>query len=252
MKSFLTSLMIFSSVLFLAAGQASCADSKNESSAQSGSPHPKEDTPEASQLSGKVIETMNSGAYTYVLLEKNGKKTWVAVPKMRVEKGQNISFLPGAEMVNFESRTLHRTFDRIIFSAGPADKGLANDEVKTTGSKGKAVTSTEKIQVEKAADSNAYTIAEIYTNNESLDKKEVVVKAKVVKVSQGIMGKNWLHIQDGSGSAEKGTQDLVVTTQDDASVGDIITIKGTLYRDKDFGSGYKYAVIIENASIKHQ
>ncbi len=252
MKSFLTSLMICSSVLFLAVGQASYADSKNESSAKSVSPQPKEETQEASQLSGKVVETMNSGEYTYVLLEKNGNKTWVAVPKMKVKKGQNISFLPGAEMVNFESRTLHRKFDRIIFSAGPADKGSADDEVKTTGSKGKVVMSAEKIQVEKAAGPNAYTIAELYTNNEGLDKKEVVVKAKVVKVSQGIMGKNWLHIQDGSGSPEKGTHDLVATTQDDAAVGDVITISGTLYRDKDFGSGYKYAVIIENATIKRQ
>ncbi len=251
MKSFLTSPLILAAVLFLTVGQASYADSKNESSAKSSSPQSKEETQETPQLSGKVVETMNSGGYTYVLLEKNGKKTWVAVPKIKVEKGQNMSFLPGAEMHDFESKTLNRKFDRIIFSPGPADK-QSNNEVKTTGSKGKVVTTGEKIQVEKAAGPNAYTIAEIYTNNEGLDKKEVVIKARVVKVSQGIMGKNWLHIQDGSGSPEKGTHDLVATTQDDASVGDIITLSGTLYRDKDFGSGYKYAVIIENASIKHQ
>ncbi len=251
MKIFLTPPLILAAVLFLAVGQASYADSKDESSAKSGSPQSKEETQEASQLSGKVVETMNSGEYTYVLLEKKGKKTWVAVPKMKVKKGQNISFRPGAVMENFESHTLNRKFDRIIFSAGPAGK-QPKDEASITGSKGKVVTPAEKIEVEKAAGPNAYTIAEIYTNNAGLDKKEVVIKAKVVKVSQGIMGKNWLHIQDGSGSPEKGTNDLVATTQDNASVGDVITISGTLYRDKDFGSGYKYAVIIENASIKHQ
>ncbi len=75
---------------------------------------------EAAALSGKVVDTMNSGGYTYVQLEKNGTKTWVAVPEMKgVKKGQTMSFQPGVEMRNFESRTLKRTFDKIYFSGGP-------------------------------------------------------------------------------------------------------------------------------------
>jgi len=69
-------------------------------------------------LSGKVVETMDSGGYTYAQIENNGKKTWVAIPKTKVVKGKNISFAPGMEMQNFESKTLKRTFDRIIFSGG--------------------------------------------------------------------------------------------------------------------------------------
>ncbi len=75
---------------------------------------------EASPLSGKVVETMDSGGYTYALLERNGQKTWVAVPQMKISKGQNISFQPGVVMENFKSKTLNRTFDSIIFSGGPA------------------------------------------------------------------------------------------------------------------------------------
>lgn len=74
---------------------------------------------EAAPLSGKVVETMDSGGYTYALLDKDGKQTWVAVPKTKVEKGANMSFQPGVEMENFTSKTLNRTFDKIIFSAGP-------------------------------------------------------------------------------------------------------------------------------------
>lgn len=77
---------------------------------------------EAPVLSGKVVETMDSGGYTYALLEKKGKKTWVAVPQMKITKGQNISFQPGMEMENFKSKTLNRTFEKIIFSAGPIKK----------------------------------------------------------------------------------------------------------------------------------
>jgi hypothetical protein len=82
-------------------------------------------------LSGKVVETMDSGRYTYVCLEKDGKKIWVAVYKMKIVVGQNMSFKPGVEMVNFESKTLNRTFDKIIFSTGPIDHEGTKNEMKS-------------------------------------------------------------------------------------------------------------------------
>jgi hypothetical protein len=199
-------------------------------------------------LSGTVVETMDSGAYTYMLLEKNGDKTWVAAPHMKVEKGQKVSLLPGALMENFKSSTLNRTFDKIYFSAGPSSPfGVG---AVTSGSADKVVLPKEKITVEKASGPNAYTIAEIYRNLSRLNGKKIAVRGKVLKVSPEIMGKNWLHIQDGTGNPQKGTEDLVVTTKDHPSVGDIVTVSGTIYKDKDFGSGYKYKAIIENATVK--
>jgi hypothetical protein len=80
--------------------------------------------PEAGQavLSGKVVETMNSGGYTYVNIEKDGKRGWVAVPTTEVKVGDEVDLLPGAEMGPFTSPSLNRTFDKIIFSGGPAHK----------------------------------------------------------------------------------------------------------------------------------
>ena len=108
----------------------------------------------------------------------------------------------------------------------------------------------EQIKVEKAKGADAYTISEAYEMAGKLDKKTVVVRGKVVKVSTGIMGKNWVHLRDGSGDPGKGTNNLVVTTQDAPKVGDVVTAKGTLFKDKDFGSGYKYQVIVEEATVK--
>ena len=68
--------------------------------------------------SGKVVDTMDSSGYTYVQLEKAGKKTWVAVPQMKVTKGKTMTFKPGMEMKNFESKTLKKKFDSIVFSDG--------------------------------------------------------------------------------------------------------------------------------------
>ncbi|MBI4689790.1 MAG: DNA-binding protein [Nitrospirae bacterium] len=202
-------------------------------------------------LSGKVIETMNSGGYTYVLLETHGEKIWVAVPqlKMKIVKGRSMSFQSGAEMINYESKTLKRKFDRIIFSPGVADRQTIQKEGKSSGSSVGIVTSAKKIKVGKAAGQNAYTIAEIYKNKSNLDKKNVIVSGKVVKVSMGIMKRNWIHLQDGSGNPQKGDHNLVVTSQDLPSVGDVVIAGGILHNDRDFGAGYIYAVIIEDAEI---
>lgn len=69
--------------------------------------------------SGKVMETMDSGGYTYVLLESGGKKVWAAAPTMKVAIGQELTLQPGPEMPNFKSKSLNRTFDSVIFSVGP-------------------------------------------------------------------------------------------------------------------------------------
>ncbi|MBI4847803.1 MAG: DNA-binding protein [Nitrospirae bacterium] len=204
---------------------------------------------DASSLSGKVIETMNSGGYTYCNIERNGKKIWVAVPETQVKAGQTLSFQPGMPMENFESKTLHRTFDTIIFSGGIMEQG-SGAAAEPAGHKKAEAPAAKAIKVKKASGANAYTVAELYQKRGELDKKEVVVRGQVVKVSAEIMGKNWIHIQDGTGDASKGTDDILVTSKDLPSVGDTVTAKGTLAKDKDFGSGYKYSVIVEEGDIK--
>ncbi len=102
-------------LFFVIAG--GCNSSKNDAPAPQA--QPAADTAQAgSSLSGKVMETMNSGGYTYVSLEKNGKKTWVAIPATTVKVGQEMTCQPGMEMKNFTSKTLNRTFESIIFSGG--------------------------------------------------------------------------------------------------------------------------------------
>jgi hypothetical protein len=203
----------------------------------------------APSLSGKVLETMDSGGYTYVKIDTEGKNVWVAVPKMKVEVGQDVSFTPGMEMSNFTSKTLNRTFESIIFSTGVVG-GHATPAQQSSANKPAGPKADEVIKVDKASGPNAYTVAELYEKRAELDTKSVTVRGKVVKVSTAIMGKNWVHIQDGSGDQSKGTHDILVTSQDLPSVGDIVTAKGTLYKDKDFGSGYKYSVMLEETNIE--
>ncbi len=240
-------ILLYGAAFSLASEQAPAAKTQNEQEANQ----------DSGLISGKVIETMDSGGYSYVLLETKAGQEWVAVPKTKVTKGQNASFMQGVMMENFESKTLKRKFDKIIFSAGPANASTAPakaqgaaEEPHSPGSKGTVVKTTEKIKIEKASGPNAYTVEEIFKKSGSLDKKAVVIKAKVVKISEGIMSKNWVHVQDGTGNPEKGTSDLVVTSKDLPSVGDVVIVNGTLAKDKDFGSGYKYKVIVEDGTFK--
>jgi hypothetical protein len=93
------------------------------------------------------------------------------------------------------------------------------------------------------------SIAEIWAERATLAGKTVIVRGKVVKFRSGIMGRNWIHLQDGTGSAKDGTNDLTVTTAADAKSGDVLTAAGTLAVDKDFGAGYRYGAIIEGATL---
>jgi hypothetical protein len=106
-----------------------------------------------------------------------------------------------------------------------------------------------KVNVEKSTARNGYTVGEIFAKGVSLNKQKVTVRGQVVKVNPNIMGRNWLHIQDGTGDPAKNTHDLVVTSADIAEKGAVITIEGTLAADKDFGFGYKYDVIVEDAVL---
>jgi hypothetical protein len=120
------------------------------------------------------------------------------------------------------------------------------------GSMGKAANTVEvaDAKVAKASGPNAKTVAEIVTQAADLKDKTVLVRGKVVKYNAGIMGKNWIHLRDGSGSAAAGTNDVLITSLNEVKVGDVVTAKGIVRTDKDFGSGYVYKVIVEEATFE--
>ena len=106
---------------------------------------------------------------------------------------------------------------------------------------------SKDISVAKAE--GGYTIAEIFAQSRALAGREIMVRGAVVKFNSGIMGKNWIHLQDGTGNAMAKTHDLTVTSDETTSVGQTILVKGTLAIDLDVGAGYKYPAIIERATL---
>ncbi|MGB5490034.1 MAG: hypothetical protein WBM76_04320, partial [Woeseiaceae bacterium] len=158
----------------------------------------------------------------------------------------------------FASPSLNRIFEVIYFSGAlqnlsatpPAEHpatALPPGHPTTTAAPvaaGTMITDTAVAAVEEDKD-----IAWVYANKDSLAVQHVSLRGKVVKYNANILGTNWLHIQDGSGSATEGSNDLLVTSAAEAAVGDTVVVTGNIVRDKDFGAGYSYAVLMEDASL---
>jgi len=204
--------------------------------------------------SGKVVETMNGGGYSYANLESKGVKTWVAYPTQETRVGETLSFRGCMTMPGFESKALKRKFDNILFCGAPEGKPAAAAKAAPASAKksaaAKGAKSNQPIKVAKASGANAYTVEEIFAKRAALNGKQIVVQGQVVKVASGIMSRNWIHLQDGSGSASKKTNDLVITSEEEPEIGAVVTFTGTLAKDKDFGGGYKYNAIIEKGRTK--
>lgn len=231
--------------------------------------------PQLVTVSGTVLETMDASDYTYMRLKTATGETWAAITKTKITKGDAVTVTNAMVMDGFQSKTLNRTFDHILFGvlaapgaaapAGAAALPMVSDHAPTAGTTGGETPQqmaaqhgqaaggppdAPDVKVPKAEGANAKTVAELWAHRTALKGKEVVVKAKVVKVTNGVMGKNWLHVRDGSGSKAAKDNDLTVTSDATAKVGDVVTATGVVSIDKDFGAGYAYPVIVENAKLK--
>jgi len=230
-------------------------------------------------LKATIIESKDVANYTYLLLEDSSGRVWAAIPKTPVKVGEEIAIANIAIMKDFHSKTLEKTFDLILFAVPsegcpfkdregeiisempsgmmpgkkpPAKMPLASmphGTMSAMDSIKKSTAAPQDIKVTKAVGKDAYTIEEIYSKKEKLSQKTITVRAIVVKFMPQIMEKNWIHIQDGTGSAESGNNDISVSTLDTAEVGDEVIIKGTLGIDRDFGNDCAFGVLIEDASI---
>ncbi len=196
-----------------------------------------------------VEEVVQANNYTYLRVDQNGEEKWMAVNKQEVEEGATLYYLSGLEMKNFESKDLGRTFESILFVQNISDKPInmppaAMMQTQQPHSNVKPEAASN-ISVEAVKD--GITIGELFANKDKYAGKVVKIRGQVVKANPGIMDRNWFHIQDGTGDEEN--YDLTITTKDMADLNDIVTFEGKVTLNKDFGSGYAYDIIIEEAKL---
>ncbi len=203
------------------------------------------------QISGEVIETMNVASYTYLRVDSGKDQVWAAAPQLELAVGDHVKVPEGTLMTGYHSKSLDRTFDNIHFVAFVVVDKKANDNLAKEGhahsKPNPADTAAVDLEgIEKLK--GGVSIAQIFDERAELAGKSIAVRGKVVKFTPRIMGTNWLHLRDGSSSANN-DNDLTVTTAATPKVGDIVVVRGVLELDKDFGAGYEYNVIIEKAEV---
>lgn len=192
-------------------------------------------------IKGEVLEVVEVANYTYLRLKTAHGEDWVAVDKTAVAKGSMVNIDKAMVMHDFKSPSLKKTFKTIYFGSLAGAHG--ERKAKST-----PAASDAAIHVTKAVGENARTVEEVMTKGADLKDKPVLVRGKVVKYNPEIMGKNWVHLRDGTGTGDN--NDVLVTTADQVKLGDTVTFKGVVHTDKDFGAGYTYKVLIEEATLQ--
>ncbi|NVK04304.1 MAG: SH3-like domain-containing protein [Flavobacteriia bacterium] len=190
----------------------------------------------------KVLEQMDTDRYSYLKVsESNGREYWIAAAKGEFMVGAEYHYHDGIYKTEYYSTHFDRTFDEIylvskihLASAGHAQGAAPRASTSSVAS------SSVDYSVE-----GGVTIAEIVANPGDYAGEKIRVRGNVTKVNPMIMGRNWVHLQDGTAD----DFDFVITTQEDIPVGHTATFEGTLNVNVDFGSGYTYEIIMEDAVL---
>lgn len=205
----------------------------------------------------EVQSVTQTTKYTYLLVEEGKSEYWIAISRQDITEGVTLYFSNALEMKNFASKELGKTFDKVYFvqqvsespdMLGKPQPGSMTDNPMPQGStppRKQPETRRTDIQVEKVK--GGVSIAELYEFHPRYAGKSIKVKGQVTHFSSQIMGKNWVHIQDGSEFA--GNFDLALSTQDSVTIGSTVVFSGIVRLNKDFGSGYFYKILIEDAIV---
>jgi hypothetical protein len=207
-------------------------------------------------VTGPVRETMDAASYTYVRVGTDKGDVWAAAPQFAVKVGDRVVVPLEMPMQNFHSQSLNRDFPVIYFVSairrdGDAAATATSAPLSPMASHGASTAEPAEKIAPMPAPAGGTTIADLWASRKALAGKTVTVRGKVVKFNGGILGRNWIHLQDGTGTTADSTNDITVTTGEDVvvKVGDTIAITGTVVLDKDFGAGYAYGTLIENARL---
>lgn len=202
-----------------------------------------------------VKEVLQASSYTYLNVEENRETFWIAINKGEYAIGAVLYYDNGLEMNNFESRDLQRTFETVYFVQDISDKPRLPGETAqpstghsqpSMGQSQPQKPTLEKLDINIDPASGGISIGDLYANRGDYKDQVVKIRGQVTKFNPSIMGKNWIHMQDGS--SDDGNFDLTITTNQVVNVGDVVTFEGKIYLDKDFGAGYAYEVIMEEAT----
>jgi hypothetical protein len=190
----------------------------------------------------KIDEVIQGKTYTYLNVTEGDMKYWIATAKQPIEAGMTMYYDQGLEMKEFTSKEVDRTFDSIWF----VGKLRGTSSAAAQMSEGTPKTAmADGVNVEKIA--GGVSVEELYEGKSGFEGKAVTIRGTVTKFNASIMGRNWVHIQDGTSSGN--FVDVTITTDAVVNMGDVVVFQGIVALNKDFGAGYVYDLIIEEAKL---
>jgi len=211
---------------------------------------------------GKVLEIKPAMGYKYLKVEEEGKEVWIAIANAPVSIGDKVGYDKTTMMKNFYSKTLKQDFEEIYFasdvylpqksSAPKSMKEMLGLSTATKDPHAGIATEPKNVTPTKAfSKKDTYTVEEIHMWRKELKNQTITLEGTVSKVSHAIMKRDWVHVGDGSGNEKSLTDDLVFTAPTTTvKRGDKVKATGKVIVDKDFGYGYFYKVIIEDAMFE--
>lgn len=218
--------------------------------------------PAGATIRGKVAEQLDVANYSYLRLSgESGGDTWVAVPATPSRLGAQVAVANAQLMTSFVSASLRRTFDEIYFGVlddapgSPNDSSMALAEADPHSPQqaphpgaGRGADSVPVVASEKAPGPLGRTVAELHALGAGAAGAQARVRGTVVKVTSGVLGRTFVHLRDGTGVAPL-SNDLTVTTTEELTVGSQVLLEGTIKLGEDFGSGYRYPVLLADARV---
>ena len=208
----------------------------------------------SSEMHEVIVEDfLQATRYTYLNVREGDKGNdtfWIAVPRSEVEKGETYYYQEGVRMHNFESKEHNRIFETLYLVGGisksPVPGGYAGAQNEIDMHGGQSQPMPQEIEPIEGG----IKLTDLFADPSQYSEKTIMIKGQCVKVNRNIMGKNWVHIQDGSKNEANGSLDLTVTTQEEIALGEVVVLQGKIGLNRDFGSGYRYDVIMEEATLK--
>ena len=189
-----------------------------------------------------ALETLETSKYVYVKVSEAGEQYWVATNKMPVAIGETYFYSSGLLKQNFRSKEHDRVFEKLYLIPSLVKENHGVSKRPAIAQK-TAPKNTKSYSHEDLSDLVA--IKDLVENPDQFSGKVIKIKGVCTKVNSKILGRNWIHLKDGS----LDSYDLVVTSRQVVQVGNEMVVSGKVTLKKDFGSGYYYDILIEEGEI---
>ena len=192
-----------------------------------------------------AVESLPTSKYVYVRVKEGEDEFWIATSLQEITVGRSYFYRGGLLKTDFPSKEYNRTFERLylVSQLVPSDHGSMGGASNVQNSSMPSITSTAPLPALDVAGTTK--ISELMDDPKKYGGKTIQVSGKCTKVNPNIMGRNWIHVKDGS----RKDAELVITTDVPIAEGQEVTMIGTVALDKDFGSGYRYGILLEGGLL---